>query len=85
LTGREPEEPAPRDNAEQDGIDKQELKRRYYERLSDWSEPGEIKINRNGKLLSLPSDSGQDSLIVSAGSAPWSHDTGGAYSSEIQK
>jgi hypothetical protein len=36
---------------EQDDINEEELRRRYYERLSDWSEPGEIKINRNGKLL----------------------------------
>ena len=37
--------------AEQDDIDEQELRRRYYERLSDWSEPDAVKINRNGKLL----------------------------------
>jgi hypothetical protein len=40
-----------RRTAEQDGIDELELKRRYHERLSDWSEPGEVKINRGGKLL----------------------------------
>jgi hypothetical protein len=43
------ERPAPM--AEQDDIDEQELKRRYYERLSDWSETGAVKINRDGKLL----------------------------------
>ena len=36
---------------ELDDIDEQELKRRYYERLTDWSEPGSVKINRNRKLL----------------------------------
>ncbi len=29
---------------EQDGTDVQELKRRFCERLSDWSEPGSAKI-----------------------------------------
>jgi len=29
----------------------QELRRRSYERLSDWSEPGAVKINRGGKLV----------------------------------
>ncbi len=28
---------------EQDGIDEQELKLRYHERLSDWSEPGVVE------------------------------------------
>jgi hypothetical protein len=37
--------------AEQDGIDEQELIRRFYERLSDWSEPGAVKVNRSEKLL----------------------------------
>ena len=32
-------------------LDDQELRRRYYERLCDWSEPGEVKINREGRLL----------------------------------
>jgi len=32
-------------------IDEQESHRRFLERLSDWTEHGEIKINRNGKLL----------------------------------
>jgi hypothetical protein len=32
-------------------LNEQELKRRYHERLSDWSEPGAVKINRNGKLM----------------------------------
>jgi hypothetical protein len=36
---------------EQDDIDEQELKRRYYECLSDWSEPNGVKINRGGKLV----------------------------------
>jgi hypothetical protein len=36
---------------EQDGIDEEGLRRRYYERLSDWSELGAVKINRNGKLV----------------------------------
>jgi hypothetical protein len=40
-----------RRDADQEEIDEQELKRRFYERLSDWSEPGSVKINRNGKLL----------------------------------
>jgi hypothetical protein len=35
---------------DQDGIDEEELKRRYSERLSDWSDEP-MKINRNGKLL----------------------------------
>jgi hypothetical protein len=39
---------------ELDDIDEQELKRRYYERLSGWSEPGVVKINQNGKLLEPP-------------------------------
>jgi len=30
--------------AEQDEIDEQELKRRFYERLCDWSEPGAMTI-----------------------------------------
>ena len=38
---------------EYDDIDEEELRRRYYERLCDWSEPGAVKINRNGKLLDL--------------------------------
>jgi hypothetical protein len=37
------------------GLDEEELRRRYYERVSDWSEPGAVKINRNGKLLGPPS------------------------------
>ena len=27
------------------------MNRRYYERLSEWSEPEGIKVNREGKLL----------------------------------
>src|SRR4051794_9193738 len=42
--------------AEQDDIDEQQLKRRYYERLSDWSDEP-VKINRNGKLVKPPVDS----------------------------
>jgi hypothetical protein len=34
----------------QDVIDEQELKRRYHGRLSDWSEPGVVKIYRGGQL-----------------------------------
>jgi hypothetical protein len=36
---------------QQDDIDEQELKRRYYERLSDWSEPAAVKVYRGGKLV----------------------------------
>ena len=36
--------------AEQGDIDDEEFRRRYYERLSDWSDES-MKINRNGKLL----------------------------------
>jgi hypothetical protein len=36
--------------AERDEIDEQQLKRRYYERLSDWSEPGAVKVYRDRKL-----------------------------------
>ena len=35
----------------QEDIDEEELRRRYYERLSDWSEPDAVKINRGGKLV----------------------------------
>jgi hypothetical protein len=37
---------------EQNDIDEQELRRRYYERLSDWSELDAVKFNRGGKLIS---------------------------------
>jgi hypothetical protein len=40
---------------EQEDIDEQERRRRYYERLSDWSEPGAVKVYRKGKLVGLPS------------------------------
>jgi hypothetical protein len=40
-----------RERTEQDGIDEQELKRRYNERLTDWSEPGAVKVWRGGNLL----------------------------------
>ena len=40
-----------RRKAEQEDIDKEESRRLFLERLSDWSEPGSVKINRNGKLL----------------------------------
>ena len=33
----------------------QELRHLFYEHLSDWSEPGAVEINRNGKLLELVS------------------------------
>ena len=39
-----------RRHAEQDGIDEQKFKRRYYERLCDWSDEP-MKINRDGRLL----------------------------------
>ena len=39
---------------EQHGIAEQERRRCYYERLSDWSEPDVVKINRNGKLVEPP-------------------------------
>jgi hypothetical protein len=29
----------------------QELRHLFYEHLSDWSEPGAVEVNRNGKLL----------------------------------
>jgi hypothetical protein len=35
---------------EQDEIDEEESRRRFLERLSDWSDEP-MKINRNGKLL----------------------------------
>jgi hypothetical protein len=38
------------ERAERSGIDEEELRQRYYERLSDWSDEP-MKINRNGKLL----------------------------------
>jgi hypothetical protein len=40
-----------RRNAEPDDIDEVEPRRRYYERLCDWSEPGAVKVDRNGKLV----------------------------------
>jgi hypothetical protein len=45
--------------AAQDDIDEQELTRRFYERLSDWSEPGEIKVIPNGRLLEPRIEPGQ--------------------------
>ena len=51
MTRRELDELTPTEDAEQDSIDEQELKRRYYERLSDWSESGAIKVYCNGKQL----------------------------------
>ncbi len=53
----------PRENAEQDDIDEQELKRLYYERLSDWSEPGAVKVYRDGKLVELPAEPDQLELL----------------------
>jgi hypothetical protein len=44
-------------------LDEQELRRRYYEHLSDWSEPGAVKINRNGKLLE-PDESEEETLDI---------------------
>ena len=32
-------------------LDEQELRRRYYERLCHWSEPGAVKVYRDGRLL----------------------------------
>jgi hypothetical protein len=46
--------------AAQDDIDEQELTRRFYERLSDWSEPGEIKVIPNGRLLEPSIEPGQE-------------------------
>jgi hypothetical protein len=39
--------------AEQEDSDEQELRRRYYERLSDWSEPDAIKIHQEGGVHGL--------------------------------
>jgi hypothetical protein len=43
-----------RRTAEQEGIDEQELMRRYLQCVTDWSERGAVKIYRNGKLLGPP-------------------------------
>lgn len=32
-------------------LDEQELMRRYLQRLTDWSEPGAIRVYRNGNLV----------------------------------
>ena len=53
MTRPEPEEPAPRDHVDKDDIEEEESRRRYYERLSDWSEPSAVNINRNGRLLEV--------------------------------
>jgi len=50
-------------------LNEQELKRRYHERLSDWSESGAVKINRDGKLPG-PFDEPLRGVIVDA--AGWS-------------
>ncbi|MDF2759230.1 MAG: hypothetical protein K0S99_1862, partial [Thermomicrobiales bacterium] len=41
----------PQPNDGRNCVDEQELRRRYYERLSAWTDTGVVKINRNGKLL----------------------------------
>jgi hypothetical protein len=38
-----------RRNAEQDDIDEEGLRRRY-DKFSDWSEPGAVKVNRDAQL-----------------------------------
>jgi chaperone required for assembly of F1-ATPase len=52
--------------AEQDGLNEQELKRLYYERLCDWSEPGAVKVYRDGRLLGTPAGMRMTSAITRA-------------------
>ena len=40
---------APRRTAAQADIDEPELRRRDDERVSDWSEPGAVTVDRSGK------------------------------------
>jgi hypothetical protein len=45
--------------AEQGDVDEEELRRGYYDRLSDWSETSP-KVNRDGKLLGTDQDEDED-------------------------
>jgi len=40
-----------REHSEPIVIDEEELWRRFLYRVSDWSEPGSVKVYRKGKLL----------------------------------
>jgi len=44
MTVQEPKDPTPREHAGLDDIDEEESRRRFLERLSDWSEPDAVKI-----------------------------------------
>ena len=52
MTRRGSEEPNPRDHAEPDSFDREEELRRYFERLSDWSEPGASPWSARGMATS---------------------------------
>ena len=48
------DEPNCRERAEQLGKEEEELGRLYDERLCDWSDPGNIQLIRDGKLVEPP-------------------------------
>jgi hypothetical protein len=52
-------------------LDEQELKGRYYERLSDWSEPGAVKIVRNSAALLLSGNDLARALVLRVEEQAW--------------